>query len=125
MSFEILKDLYLFWPSFFESQFDWIFLAFSHMLSLTFSSCKFLLFLLNCFFIAFFAIYINLFALSQLFCSPSKKSSSFGNSVFTVKFPFYRCLPTFSSNKIHAIAMWFLLLYWNSAADNHSVQLSC
>ena len=38
MSFEILKSPYLLLSNFFESQFEWIFLFSSHMLSPTFSS---------------------------------------------------------------------------------------
>ena len=86
--FEILKGLYLFWSNFFKGHFEWIFLAPSHTLSLTFNPCRFLLFLSNCFFIASFAISIDVLALSQLLCNPSRKSFSFGNSVFIVRFPF-------------------------------------
>ena len=60
--FEILKSPYLFWSSFFESLFEWIFFASNHILSPAFNPCGFLLFLLNCLFIASFAISINFFA---------------------------------------------------------------
>ena len=56
ISFKILKGLYHFWSSFFEGRFDWIFLFSNHMLSPTFSSWGFLLFLLNCLFIFFLLI---------------------------------------------------------------------
>jgi len=64
MFFVTLEDLYLFWSSFLESHFDWIFLASSHILSPGFSSYEFCLFLSNCFFMAFFAISINFFTAS-------------------------------------------------------------
>ena len=125
ISFEILKDLYLFWLSFFKHLFEWIFLDFSHILSPTLSPYEFCLFLSNCFFIASFAIFIDFVASSQLLCNPMRKSSSFSNSICTVIFPFYRCLPKLSSNRILSIAVCLLLLYWNSIAANYSVQLSC
>ena len=122
MFFEILKSLYLFYSSFFKGLFKWIFLASSHTLSPVFSSCRFYLFLLNCLFIASFAISIDFVASSQLLCSPIMNSSSFGNSVYTVKFSFHECLPKLSSNKMCPVAIYFLSLYWNSTATNHSVQ---
>ena len=91
------------------------------MSSLTFSFYEFFLFLSNCFFIASFTTFIATF---QLFYSLSRKSFSFGNSVFTVKFPFYRYLPKLSLNKVYPVAVYFLSLYWNSTTDNHSIQLS-
>ena len=125
MSFEILKGLYLFWSSFFEGHFKWIFLASSHILSPIFSSCGFLLFLSNCFFIVYFAISIDILALSQLLCSSSRKSFSFGNSILINRFPFYKCLPKLSSNGVYFVATCFLSLYWNSATNSYSIQLSC
>ena len=125
MFFFILEGLYLFWSNFFESQFKWIFLASNHMLSSFFSSCGFCLFLSNCFFIASFAISIDFFAISQLLHSPSRKSSSFDNSVFTIRSSFHEYLPKFNLNRVCPVAICFLLLYWNSAADNHSVQSFC
>ena len=125
MFFEILKDLYLFWSNFFEDHFKWIFLASSHILSPTFNPCEFLLFLFNYFFIASFAISINILALSQLLYNLFRKLFSFGNSVLIVMFLFHRCLPKLSSNRICSVATCFLSLYWNSATNNQSVQLSC
>ena len=95
--FEILKGLYLFWSNFFKGQFKWIFLASNYILSPFFNPCEFHLFLSNCFFMASFAISIDFFTTSQLFCSPSRKSSSFGNSVLTVRSPFYGYLPKFNT----------------------------
>ena len=125
MSFEILKDLYLFWSSFFEGHFEWIFLASSHMLSPIFNPCGFLLFLSNYFFIASFAISINTLALFQLLCNLFRKLFSFGNSIFIVMFLFYRCLPKLGLNRVCPVAICFLSLYWNSTTNNQSVQLSC
>jgi len=125
MSFAILKGPYLFWSNFFEGQFKFIFLASSHTLFLTFNSCEFCLFLLNCLFIAFFAIFINFVAFSQLCCSLIRNSSNFGSSVYTIKFPFHRCLPKLSSKDVCSVAACFLLLYWNSATASHSIQLFC
>ena len=51
MSFKILNGLYLFWSSFFEGWFNWIFLFSNHTLSLTFNPWGFLLFLSNCLFV--------------------------------------------------------------------------
>ena len=121
MFFMILKGLYLFWSSFFEGCFNWIFLASSYMLSSCFSPYVFCFFLLNCFFIASFAISINIFATSQLFFSSSRKVSSFDNSVFIIRSLFYRCCPKLSLNRVYPVAKCFLLLYWNSAVDNYSV----
>ena len=98
--FVILKGLYLFWFSFLDGHFNWIFLASSHMLSPSFSSCKFCLFLSNYLFMASFAIFIDLFAAFQLLCNPSRKSFSFSNFIFTVRFPFYECLPKLSLNGV-------------------------
>jgi len=121
MSLKILKSLYLFWFNFFKSYFNYIFLASSYMLSLTFSPCSFLLFLLNYFFITSFVISINIFALFQLLCIPLRKSFSFGNSILIVRFLFYGCLSKLSLNGIYPMAVYFLSLYWNSASDNYSV----
>ena len=123
ISFKILKDPYLFWSSFFESLFKWIFLAFSHTLSLVFNPCIFLLFLSNCYLIASFAISIDFVASSQLLYSPMRKFSSFDNSIYIVRFPFYRYLPKLSLNRVLPIAICLLSLYWNSVAANHSIQL--
>ena len=100
ISFMILKGLYFFWSSFLEGYFDYIFSAFSNTLSLSFNPCGFCLFLLNCFFMASFAIFIDFFTTSQLSYSLSRKLSNFGNSVFTVRFPFYGCLPKLSLNEV-------------------------
>ena len=116
MSFEILKILYHFWSNFFESQFDWIFLFFNHMLSPTFNSWGFHLLLLNCFFIFFYASSIDFVACSQLFYNPVRNSSNLGNSDCTTRSPFHGCLPKFSSNSVLPVAMCLLLLYWNSAS---------
>ena len=125
MFFEILKGSYLFWSSFFEGLFKWIFLASNHILSLAFSPCRFYLFLSNCLFIASFAISIDLEAFLQLLCNLIKNSSSFGNSVYTIRFSFYECLPKLSLNGVYLVAACFLSLYCNSAAVSQSVQLSC
>ena len=118
ISFKILKGLYLFWLSFFEGLFKWIFLVSSHTLSPVFNSCRFCLFLSNCLFIAYFAISIDFVASFQLLYNTIRNSSSFGNSICTVKFLFHGCLPKLSSNRVLPIA---ILLYWNSAAINYSV----
>jgi len=119
--FMILKGLYLFWSSFFEGQFEWIFLASNHILS-PFNPCGFCLFLSNYFFIAFFAIPIDFFATSQLLYSTSRKSSRFGNYI---RSSFHRYLPKFNLNEVCPVAICFLSLYWNFTTNNHSVQLSC
>ena len=125
MSFEILRGLYLFWFSFFESQFEWIFLASNHTLSPAFNPCEFYLFLSNCLFIASFAIFINFIVSSQLCCNLVRNSSNFGNSICTIRFPFYGCLPKLSLKGVLSITTCFLLLYWNFTTANHSVQLFC
>ena len=119
--FEILKSLYLFWSSFFEGLFKWIFLASSHTLSSAFSPWGFLLFLSNYLFIVSFATSINLIASSQLLYNPIRKSSSFGNFVCTIKSPFHVCLPKLILKGIFPITVYFLSLYWDSVATNHSV----
>ena len=81
------------------------------MLLPTFNPCGFYLFLLNYFFMASFTISIDLFASFQLFCSSSRKSFSFGNSVLIVKSPFHGCLLKFNLNGICSIAVCFLSLY--------------
>ena len=125
MSFEILKDLYLFQSNFFKSLFEQVFLASNHMFSPSFNPCRFLFFLLNCFFMASFAISINIFAFSQLFYNPSRKSFNFDNFMFTVRFLFYRYLLKFSLNGVYSVATCILSLYWNSVTNSHSIQLCC
>ena len=125
MFFEILKDLYLFWSSFFKGLFKWIFLFSNHMLSPTFNPWGFLCFLLNCFFIISCTAFIDFVVLSQLSYRLVRKSSNFGNSVCTTRLPFHRCLPKLSSNGVRLVTICFLLLYWNSAAARYSFQLSC
>ena len=122
--FVISKDLYLFWSSFFEDCFNWMFLPSNHMFS-CFNSWVFYLFMSNYFFMASFAISIDIFATSQLLCSSSKKVPSFGNSVFIVRSLFYRCHPKSSLNEVYSVAEYFLSLYWNSATNNYFIQLSC
>ena len=100
-----------------------MFLASNHTSSPSFSPCVFHLFLSNCLFIISLAMSIALVASSQLFHKPIKNSSSFGNSVCTVKSPFHECCSKLSLNGVHPIAMCFLSLYWNFAAASHSVQL--
>ena len=97
--FEILKDLYLLWSSFFEGQLKWLFLDSSHTLLPTFNPCGFLLFLSNCFFMAF-AISVDFFAAFQLSCSSWRKLSSFGNSILIVRFSFHGCHPKLSLNRV-------------------------
>jgi len=125
MFFEILKGPYPFWSSFFEGQFDWIFLFSNHILSLTFNPWEFCLFLSNCLFIFFCASSINYISCSQLFYSSVINSSTLGNSDYTTRSSFYRYLPKFNSNNVLPIAACLLTLYWNSAAANHPVQLFC
>ena len=109
--FVISKDPYIFWSSFFEIDFDWMFFSFSHMLFSCFNPWGLYLFLLNCFFIVSFAFFIGIFTVFQLPCSFSRKVSSFGNSVFIIRFPFCVCLPKLSSNGIYLMAECFLSLY--------------
>ena len=125
ISFEILKSLYLFCSSFFEDLFEWIFFASNCTLFPAFNSCGFHLFLSNYFFVTSFTIFIDFFAASQLLCSPSKKFSSFGNSIFIVRFLFHECLPKLSLNEVCSITVCLLSLYWNTTADNHSIQFPC
>jgi len=115
----------IFWSNFFESLFNRIFLFSNHMLSPTSNSSGFCLFLLNYFFIFFCASFIDFVACSQLLCNSVRNSSNFGNSICIMRLPFYGCLPKFSSNGVFPVATCLLSLYWNSAAANHSVQLSC
>ena len=82
-------------------------------------------FLSNCFFTVFFAISIDFFTAFQLPCSFLRKSSSFGNSFFTVRSSFYRYYPKLSLNRVYPIATCFLLLYQNFTTDKHFIQLSC
>ena len=125
MFFKILKGSYLLLSNFFEGQFDWIFLFLSHTLSLTFNSWEFYLFLSNCLFILFWAFSIAFVTYSQLFCIPARNSSTLEISIYTIRLPFYGCLPKFSLNSVFSITTCFLLLHWNSAATSQSVQLSC
>ena len=111
MSFEILKGLYLFWSSFFEGLFEWIFFASNYTLSLTFSLWGFLFFLSNCFFITSCIASIDFVASSQLLCNPVRNSSNFGNSVCTIKLPFHRYYPKLSLNGVCPVAAYFLPLY--------------
>ena len=99
-----------------------MFLASNHMSSPSFSPCISRLFLSNCLFIISLAMSIALVASSQLFYKPIKNSSSFGNSVCTVKSSFHGCCPKLILNEVHPVAMCFLSLYWNSTVS-HSVQL--
>ena len=122
MSFEILKDPYLFWFSFFEGLFEWMFLASNHMLSFPFSLCGFCLFLSDCFFMTFCANSIDFMTSSQLCCNPVRNS---GNSICTVRLSFYGCHLKLSINSVCPIAMCFLSLYWNLVVTIHSVQSSC
>ena len=94
--FVISKGLYLFWSNFFECCFNWIFLVSNYILSSYFSSWKFYLLLLNCFFIASFAFFIDIFTVFQILCSSLEKVSSFGNYIFIVRSLFYRCCPKLS-----------------------------
>ena len=126
--FKILKSLYLFWSSFFKGFFEWIFLAFNHMLSSSFNSCRFCLFLSNCSFMTFCANSINFVAFSQLCCNPIRNSSNFGNSICTVRLPFYGCLPKLSMNGVCPIATCFFgilllqsILFSHSASNWHNV----
>ena len=121
MFFEIIKSSYHFWSSFFEGQFDWIFLFSNHMLSPTFNPWEFHLFLLNCFFIFFCASSIDFVACSQFFCNPARNSSNFENSIDTMRLPFHGCLPKLSLKGVLPVATCCLSLYWNFAAANHSV----
>ena len=125
MSFEILKDQYLFWFSFFKGRFKWIFLFSSHTLSPTFNPCGFLLFLSNYLCIFFWTSFIDFVASSQHCCSPVRNSSNFRNSVCVTRLPFYGCLPKLSSNGVCPVVACFLSLYWNSTAASHSIQSSC
>ena len=119
MSFEVLKDPYLFWSSFFEGLFEWMFLVSNHMLSSSFSPCGFCFFLSNYLFIASFAISINFVASSQLLCNPIKKFSSFGNFICTVRFSFcigilllLANLFSCPANSWHSVSGIFQLLGW-------------
>ena len=125
MSFEILNGPYFLLSSFFEGQFEWIFLFSSHTWSPIFNLCRFFLFLSNCFFIFLCASSIALVTCSQLLCNPLRKSSTHGMSIFTMRLPFQGCLPKFNSNGVFSVAACLLLLYWNSAAASQFVQSSC
>ena len=119
------NGLYLLLFSFFEGRFEWIFLFSSHMLLPTFNSWGFFLFLSNCFFIFFCTSSIALVACFQLFCNPIRKSSTHRMSIFTMRSHFQGCLPKFNLNGVLPVAACLLSLYWNSAAANQFVQLSC
>ena len=125
ISFEILKGPYLFWSSFFKDLFEWMFLASHHILSSSFSLCRFCLFLLNYFFMTSCADSINFVASSQLYCNLVRNSFNFGNSIYTVNLPSYKYHPKLSTNSICLVTICFLSLYWNSVATIHSVQSSC
>ena len=125
LDFKILKGLYLFWSSFFEGLFEWIFLLFNHILSPTFNLWGFLHFLSNCFFIVSYTASIAFMASLQLLSNLMRNSSSLGNSICTMRFPFHVCLPKLSSNSVCPITICFLSLYENSAAANYSIQLFC
>ena len=92
----------------------------SYMLFSCFNSWEFCFFLSNCFFIASFVFSIDVFTISQFLCSFLSKVSSFDNFIF-IRSLFYRYLPKLSSNSIYLVVECFLLLYWNSTADNHSI----
>ena len=77
--FVILKDPCIFWSSFFENYFDWMFFSFHHMLFSCFNSWELYIFLLNCLFMASFAFFIDVFAVFQLLCSFSRKVYSGNN----------------------------------------------
>ena len=125
IAFRILKGPYLFWSSFFKGLFEWIFLASNHISSPSYNFCRFYLFLSNFLFITSWVSSITLVSSSQLLCKPIKNSSSFGNSICTVRSPFHGWHPKLSLNGVHPVAVCFLSLYWNSTAASHSVQLSC
>jgi len=118
MSFEILKDLYLFWSSFFEGQFDG-YSCFPTTYYLQLSILEDFIFSYRT------ASSIDFVACFQLFYNPARNSSNFGNSVDTTRLSFYRCLSKSSSKGVLPVAVYHLSLYWNSAATNHSVQSSC
>ena len=95
-----------------------------HIIS-NFQSLQIISLFVKLFLYSFFCHFYWFFASSQLLCSPLRKSSSFGNSIFTIRFSFHKCLPKLSLNRICPVITCFLLLYWNSTANNYSVQLSC
>ena len=125
ISFKILKGPYLSLSSFFEGQFDWIFLFSSYMLSPTLSPWGFYLFLLNYLFMFFCASSIVFVVCSQLLCIPARNFSTLGISNWTTRSPFHGYLSKFNLNKVFLVATCFLSLYWDSAIANHSVQLFC
>ena len=118
---KILKGPYLLLSNFFKGRFDWIFLFSSHMLSPTFSLWEFHLFLSNCLFMFFCTSSIAFIAYSQLFCSPTRNSSTLEISDCTTRSPFHRCLPKFNLNSVLPVATCLLSLYWNSAAANYLI----
>ena len=71
-----VKGPYLFWSSFFEGQFVWMFLASSHTCSPVLRPCDWHVLLSYCFFIVFFVLSITVFASSLIvsifFSRPSK-----------------------------------------------------
>jgi len=110
MFFKILKGLYLFWSSFFEGLFKWIFLFSNHTLFPIFNPWGFLLFLLYCYFMFSCVSFIDFLASSQLLCSFIRNSSNLGISICISRFPFQGCLPKFRTNDICLVAACFLLL---------------
>ena len=82
----ISKGLYLFWFSFFEDCFNWIFLTSNHNLPSCFNPWEFHLFLVNYFFMASFAFFIDVFAVFQLHCS-SRLEYLYSSSELWGKFP--------------------------------------
>ena len=121
----IVKSPYLFWSSFFESLFNWIFLASSHTCSSFLSSCNCLLFLSYCLFMVSFVLSIDIFASSYVFFMLFKNSSRLGISMSTVRFSFHGYLLQFRQNRVWFVAACSLSLYWNSTVANYFVQLSC
>ena len=110
MSFKILKGPYLFWSSFFESLFKWIFLFSSHTLSPTFNPWGFLLFLWYYHFMFSCTPSMDFLASFQLLCSFIRNSFSLGISIFISRFPFQGCLPKFRINSVCLVTACFLSL---------------
>ena len=111
ISFEILKGLYLFWSSFFEGLFEWIFLFSNYMLSPIFNLWGFLLFWSNYLFILSWASSIDFVVFSQLLCNLVRKSSNLENSIDTTRLPFHGCLPKLSSKEVLPVTTYYLSLY--------------
>ena len=89
----IVKGSYLFWSSFFEGRFVWIFFASSHTCSLTLRSCTYCLLLSYCLFIMSFVFSIAVLASSLVVSIFFSSSSKLSISVSTVRFPFQGYLP--------------------------------